>query len=417
MVIVIAFLLIDYVILSDINGFTWQDFLKDVVGNLMGVMGAFVIFDIIHDKLSKDSYADEVSEQILDTLLDQDGIEALDPKLKRKFVSASLQSLDQDKEAASEIAEAIENYLSENADRAEVLARIDTYSNRQKEAFVRSNISSIVKDPFAADMVNDFLDSYLKRDNDCRLRTNFSYQFILSANLPDEYACLKQRTDYFLVHEMLTYEVKFLTEKMNNLKTENGIVCIGFPYDNSSLDKFLRDSIPNQQQDEEFGNCVFRESLCINPEDIEYFSGLSSEELKQQFAKMFKPHLSIDGNSGELNSVEAYPYGIIAKFKFEDRVAAKPENDIHTVDIVFYMPKLWQGVLEVALVDPTRNPKISIDYPEDLMHVDMYSFLNKGDDTSYDNTHIEDNGMYRVVLNNTWVFPVSGVMFTINKIK
>ena len=81
------------------------------------------------------------------------------------------------------------------------------------------------------------------------------------------------------------------------------------------------------------------------------------------------------------------------------------------------MPKLWQGVLEVALVDPTRNPKISIDYPEDLMHVDMYSFLNKGDDTSYDNTHIEDNGMYRVVLNNTWVFPVSGVMFTINKIK
>lgn len=416
MAVVIGFLLIDYIVLSDLNGFTWQDFVKDIVGNLMGVLAAFVIFDVIHDKLSRDSYADEVSEQILDTLLSQDGIEALDEEIRRKFVGASLRSLDTDKEAADEIAEAIESYLCGNAERAGVLERIDEFSDRQKEIFIRENIDSVLREPDSSDMLQDFLNSYLKKDNDIRLRTNFSYEFILSAVLPDEYKVLKGKDEYFLVHEMLTYEVKFLTEKMNNLRARNGIICVGFPYDNSALDKFLRDSIPNQQQDEELGNCIFRESLCINPEDVEYLSKLSPEELKKQFQGMFKPHLTVDGAAGELCAVEAHEYGLIAKFKMSGLDPNfEPENGIHNVDIVFYMPKKWGGALEVALVEPTKNPKISIDYPESLMHVDMYSFLNKSDDTSYDNTHIEDNGMYRIILNNTWVFPVSGILFAINK--
>jgi hypothetical protein len=415
MAIVIVGLFADYIILQDLNEFSWQGFISDIVGNLMGVMGAFVVFDIIHDKLSKDSYADEVSEQILDTLLRQDGIEALDEDIKRKFVRASLMSLDRDKEAAEEINKSLEEYLSEIADRYYVLDRIDEFSDKQKDMFVRENVASILKDDTASDMILDYLDSYLKKDNNLRFRTNFSYEFILSATLPEEYDVLKHKEEYYLVHEMLSYEVKFLTEEMNNLKPRNGIVCLGFPYDNSALDKFLRDSIPNQQQDEELGNCVFRESLSLNEEDREYFMNLPADELKNIFKKMFKPHLSINGNSGELEKVEAYPYGIIAKFRMDNNSIVEPESGIYNVDIVFYMPKKWQGVLEVALVDPTKNPRISIDYPEDLMYVDMYSFLNKSDETSYDNTHIEDNGMYRIILNNKWVFPVSGIMFVIGK--
>ena len=44
-----------------------MDLLKDTVGNLMGVLAAFLVFDIAHEWMSKESYASEISEQILDT--------------------------------------------------------------------------------------------------------------------------------------------------------------------------------------------------------------------------------------------------------------------------------------------------------------------------------------------------------------
>lgn len=413
MAIVIGFLLVDYIILSDIEAFTWRDFLNDIVGNLMGVMGAFVIFDIIHDKLSKDSYADEVSEHILDTLLSQNGIEALDENLKRKFVSASLVSLDSDKEAGAEIADSVEKYLTGNSDREKVLELLDEFSNKKKEEYIYSNVKSIIKDSDSFDMLQNFLDGYLKKNYDCRLRTSFSYEFILSTNLSDVYDCFNNKNDYFLVQEMVTYQIKYLTQEANNLKGKDGEISLGFSYDNKSLDKLLRDGKTDLQEDKE---CIFRESLCLNAEEIAYFNNLSSDELLDLFQKMFKPHLTIDGDECSLKSVKSNDYGIIAKFKIDEKRIIELEKDIHNVDIVFYMPKLWNGVLEVALVDPTKNPKISINYPEDSMHVDMYSFLNKSDDISYDHTHIEDNGMYRIILNDSWVFPVSGIVFAINRL-
>ena len=66
-------------------------------------------------------------------------------------------------------------------------------------------------------------------------------------------------------------------------------------------------------------------------------------------------------------------------------------------------------------MEPTKDPQISISYNEDAMDVEMYSFLNKGDASSYDNTLEEENGVYSIALSNEWVYPMSGTVFFIRK--
>lgn len=407
-VIVLVLILFDYIILSGLDSFSWSEFVKNITGNLMGVLAAFLIFDIVHDKLAKDSYADEVSEQILQTLLEQQGIDALNEELKRKFITASLKSLDSDSEASAEITTALEEYLNKNAERTQFLEKLEYFSEEQKKKFVTSNVISIVDDTDVASMINNFMRNYLVKNNNCRIRNSFEYKFELRDTLPTAFSDLKHKDDYFFVEETLTYDIKYLTEEMNNVNTDR--VSIGFAYDNKNLDKFLRDNQINQMGDV-LSNCLFRESLDIEQEDMDYFSSLPAQELKDKFCQMFKPHLSIDGKAGELVDVSAYEYGIVAEFKVGHDVKAMA----HTIDMVFDMPKKWGGILEVALVDPTRNPRIALSYSGDNMQVEMYSFLNKNDDTSYENTHIDDIGIYRIILNDTWVYPLSGIVFTIDK--
>lgn len=404
-------ILVTYIVLGKLNSFSLLDFVQDMAGNLMGIFAGFLVFDIIHDKMTKDTYAEEVSEQLLETLLSkEDAMQALDVNLRKKFINNAIKSLDDDPKAAEEIVQKITRYLNHEEERSRILEIIDTYSEAQKRLFVENNVDLIVNDEDAADMIKNYLKHYMLGNNDCRIRTNFSYSFELRDTLPDVFECLIHKDEYFYVQETLTYEVKYLIPEMNNV--DSSIIRIGFAYDNRNLDKFLRDSQKNQAGDP-INNCIFRESLDIDQEDIQFFESLSPEELKKIFSKMFRPHLTIDRSSGELIQVTATDYGIVAEFKMEhDQTAQK-----HTIDIIFHMPKRWGGILEVALVEPTKHPKISLSYQEDSMEVEMYSFLDKGEDSAYENTHENENGVYRILLNNEWVYPVSGVIFTINKLK
>ena len=45
----------------------------------------------------------------------------------------------------------------------------------------------------------------------------------------------------------------------------------------------------------------------------------------------------------------------------------------------------------------------------------MYSFLNKSDSSSYDNSLEENNGVFSISISNEWVFPVSGVAFLVKQ--
>ena len=140
--VVFVFIIIGEIVLYNIGqDFSWRGLAKDTIGNLMGVLAAFLVFDVAHEKISKDSYASEVSEQILDTMM----------------------------------------YHPD---------AMELYENSQKKIFVNAFIKSIVDDPDAAEMINNHLNCYLLTskdfkerndltEKDCRIRTAFSYRFVL----------------------------------------------------------------------------------------------------------------------------------------------------------------------------------------------------------------------------------------------
>ncbi|MCR4599930.1 MAG: hypothetical protein K5678_12980 [Acetatifactor sp.] len=359
-----------------------MDLLKDTVGNLMGVLAAFLVFDIAHEWMSKESYASEISEQILDTLM----------------------------------------YHPE---------AMELYENDQKKVFVNAFIGSIVKDEDAAEMLENHLETYLLTPEDfrtkphlsagdCRIKTAFSYRFVLETERTQAFQTLRSDANndpYFYVQEELNYTVKYLDQKGNNMNSE--FVKIGLIYDNGGLDAFLRSS-KNGEEREVFKNCIFREILDIVPEDKAIFHDLQDEahsaELVKLAHRMFRPHLTIDRTKGELYSVEVgnykgRDYGLLFTFK----VAHDQNATEHDVSLIFHMPKRWDSIIEVALVEPTKDPQISISYNEDAMDVEMYAFLNKGDASSYDNTLEEENGVYSIALSNEWVYPMSGTVFFVRK--
>ena len=359
-----------------------MDLLKDTVGNLMGVLAAFLVFDIAHEWMSKESYASEISEQILDTLM----------------------------------------YHPE---------AMELYENDQKKVFVNAFIGSIVNDKDAAEMIENHLETYLLTPEDfkqkayltagdCRIKTAFSYRFVLETERTQAFQAL--RTDatkdpYFYVQEELNYTVKYLDQKGNNMNSE--FVKIGLIYDNGGLDAFLRGS-KNGEEREVFKNCIFREILDIDAEDKAIFKELQDSdhaaELRALAHRMFRPHITIDRTKGELYDVQVgsykgRDYGLLFTFKVaHDQTATE-----HDVSLIFHMPKRWDSIIEVALVEPTKDPQISISYNEDAMDVEMYSFLNKGDASSYDNTLEEENGVYSIALSNEWVYPMSGTVFFVRK--
>lgn len=380
--IVILIIIVGEIVLYRFQAFELKELVKDTIGNLMGVLAAFLIFDIAHEKISKDSYASEVSEQILDTLM----------------------------------------YHPE---------AMELYQDEQKKVFVNAFIGSIVDDPDVSEMISSHLNSYLltKKDfeeipdlteKDCRIRTAYSYRFVLDTERTKAFGDLRSDVaddPYFYVQEELNYTTKYLAPKGNNTNTEN--VKIGLIYDNASLDRFLRGN-KSGQNNEDLRNCIFRENLDIEDVDKALFKELMNkpEELLDVVKRMFRPHLSIDRHRGTIERVavgsyEGKDYGLIITFKVDHDVTAIS----HEIDIIFHMPKKWDSIIEAVLVEPTNSPKISLSYNEDMMDIEMYSMLNKGESSAYENTLEEENGVYSIALCDEWVFPISGVIFFVRKDK
>lgn len=411
--IVVVLMFVDYIILVNSGGFSWIDFIQETVGNLMGVLAAFLIFDVLHDKLSKDSYAEDISYNISQTIFSQEGLENLSDDTKKKFAIKALKSLDNDSEAAGEITAALDDYLDDESHQENVLKQINRFSTQHKIDLVKENVHSLTPTDEEEELVLDFIDTYLTGSSKWNVRTEFDYRFLLE-NIPDDkvYDELIQKKDYINVQETLMYRIVYLSgdESKNKLKTKR--VSIGLPFNNKHLERFLSDN-QTDSEGNPLDDCIFRETLDVYPEDIEKLTRLSSSDNNKfmtLFKEMFKPDLRIDEQEGILTSVTADERGIVASFDINYNVSSKD----HYVHIAFHMPKRWNSQLEVALVDPTKNPKISLNYANN-MQVEMYTFLDSGDNISYDNAHFENYGSFNIVLNNTWVYPRSGVIFSIEK--
>ena len=336
--------------------FSGEDFIENIINNIIGIIPPLLIFDFFHEKLSRDASAIEMSNKITETLMSN-------PEM------------------------------------------LELFTEEQRKNFICSTIESIVKDEETTDMISSNLHNYLFLNPDYRLKTSFDYDFVLEESLPEVYNEMIGKDQYLYVQERLNYRVKYLSSKSNKAKTNE--IKIGFVFDNKSLDNCLRD----KKSDPDFDHCIFRENLDILKEDIDFFKRLSGTELKAKFQAMFKLDVRIDGCKGEIKEVIVKESGIVVKMFVGHNVHATE----HIVRIIFHMPKRWDSLLEVALMDPTHAPKISVSYPEDKMNVEMFSFLSKGEETSLETAHEQLNGIYDIAINNEWIYPISGIIFMINK--
>lgn len=363
--ILLALLLVvlGYLYLHFACGYKINDLVNDIVGNLIGVLAAFLVFDILYNQLTQDAYTKETSQQITRTLMG-------DPEI------------------------------------------LDAFSKEDKKKFIVSTVRSIVKDEDAVDMLVTNMNKYFTSVTSEKIRKSFDYSISVSTEFPSAYENFPGISEdkYFYVQEILDYEVKYLSQKDEKFKAKE--VKIGFSFDKRSLDTGLLDV----DEDLDFNACIFNETLDITREAVDYFRTLSNDNhrLKEEFARLFTPVIRLDEALGELKRVELKDRGIIASYGIEYDSSEKKKE--HSIRIIFHMPKLWDSIFEVTLVDPTREPKITFDYLPDRMDVTMYSYLNK-EGGANDGAYEQVNGIFDITIKDEWIYPKSGIVFNVKRKK
>lgn len=100
--VLIALLLVfvGYTYLALKNGYTLDDLIDNIVGNLIGVLAAFLLFDILNNKLTQDAYARETSQQITKTLMGEPEIlDSFSDEDKKTFLKSTITSMIKDEDA------------------------------------------------------------------------------------------------------------------------------------------------------------------------------------------------------------------------------------------------------------------------------------------------------------------------------
>lgn len=352
--------------------FSVSGFIINIINNIVGILPPMLLFDYFYEKISSESSSIEMSKKITATMMGQ-------PETLKLF----------------------------------------NIEDRKK--FLKSTVNSVISDADLTDMILDNVNRYVIDPStlEVRIRKEFSYNFELDEDLPEDYNVIFGDTllatkDYYLVQEILNYTAKQFSSKIDIDKCE---VCIGFAFCNDSLDDALRDkaTMIQDENEEKKAFFVFRESLDLSYEHrqrlIEYLNSDKSEKTKEQkFAEISRLYLKINNRSAELKKVIVKESGIICTFRLDEVL----NTDDYSVRVIFSMPKKWGTVIEIALVDPTFSPKITLSYPRDKMNIDMYSFLNKSDNSSNCEAHEHLNGVYDISLKE-WVYPISGIIFTVNR--
>lgn len=350
--------------------FDRSNFVRSIVNNIIGILPPMLLFDYFYEKISNDASSIEMSKKITSTMMGQ-------PETLKLF------------------------------------------NIEDRKNFLKSTVNSVISDPDLTDMILDNVNRFMIDPStlNVRIRKEFNYNFELDMGLPRDYVSifgdLQEASDsYYLVQEILNYRAKKFKP---STEADVSIVNVGFLFDNDSLDEALRDrmKLESETESDVKGLFVFRESLDLSEEHIkrlvEYLIE-KSVETKKRFSEIFRLSLRINGKLAELRDVIVRDSGIICKFKLDQKLS----TDDYSVRVIFSMPKKWGTIIEVALVDPTYAPKITLSYPRDKMNIDMYSFLNKSDNTLINEAHEQLNGVFDVSLNE-WVYPISGMVFTVER--
>ncbi len=331
---------------------TLENVLESIIINLSGLLPTILLFNVFYEKISRDSYSIEVSNKITETLMST-------PET------------------------------------------LELFTEVQRQNFINSTISSIVKDEDVTEMVCDNLKNYLMRDEPYQIRKEYNYDFELNSKLPQMYKkYFEYAENYFYIQEKLRYKVKILFPDHNNINKQE--IKVGFVYNNQYLDSALREY-------DKFKGCIFYENIDIEANDIINLKDVLKDYDKVQ--QLFKLDIKIDNCKGKLKEIISCDEGFICVFNVGHDIQAKE----HVVRIIFHMPRKWDSLVEIILVDPTKAPKIFVSYQEETMNVDMLSFLSKSEESSLKVAHEHLNGIYDISTNNDWVYPISGAVFRVSK--
>lgn len=71
-----------------------SDLFDDILSNILGILPPIIIFNFAYEYVTKDYVADEISEEITQTLMSNPkALEAFDSNVKRQFIRSTISSL------------------------------------------------------------------------------------------------------------------------------------------------------------------------------------------------------------------------------------------------------------------------------------------------------------------------------------
>jgi hypothetical protein len=76
------------------SGLSMGDLMDDIISNILGILPPIIIFNFAYEYLAKDYMADEISEEITQTLMSNPGVmNVFDTDIRRSFVKSTISSL------------------------------------------------------------------------------------------------------------------------------------------------------------------------------------------------------------------------------------------------------------------------------------------------------------------------------------
>lgn len=339
-------------------GFDINELLDEIVSNILEILPPIIIFDFAYEYFTRRYESDEISEKIADTIM-----------------------------GCSDI--------------------MSRFQEEQKIDFIRSTVKTMVS-PETAEMTSAIIYPYIT--NSYNIRTFYKYSIILRDNME---STLFSGKKYIKVYENIRFTKRYINHEELNQEIKVAFINV-----NQKLDDALR----NQKY-------LFMENLSIADEELKKIIEKERDERKRLIEEEMLFTVYIDNVKVEIKDVEATEEAIIIVLQLgntnECLKTVKSKNlgntrngeggrKEHSIEISFAMPQIkGRSELLVSLNEPTYAPIIELSYPETIMEVKAYSFLNNGSDSSVARaTHTI--GTYEFCIQNEWIYPVSGVFFVIN---
>lgn len=286
---------------------------------------------------------------------------------------------------SEEISEQITGTLMSNPD------TIRLFDDETKRSFLNATIDSLaVHGENEAEMAENAIAPYLQG------RYNLKKYFIYNITLRDDPVCqLFDTPDYITVNETLSYEKYFIASE-----PLGSVFSIGFFTSNSDLDKYLRGQ-----------TFLIREGLTIRQEELDRLCAMSDEEKIRFVTNDMRLKVYLARSRCEITEVIIDQGGILVTLRSDHTIT---ENMVF-IDCAFCMPRLkTEKIFLAAITEPTYSVNIRFDYPRSAYKVEMFPFFNDTEDALVEEAD-RGVGSCDIHLRDKWIYPMSGVVFYIEK--